>query len=317
MVRVLVVGLFVALALAGCTGGKSAPDASEDAGFGFDEEVEVQVTDTTGAIRGVVVDEAIRPVAGALVVLVQAMGDRNFTTGDSGSFAFSGLDSGTYFLEVSRFGYSSVQQSVDVVAGQRDPPVVKVQLASDPTQVAYVTAQAQVGYIMCQTSIVAVCGAPNVAEELLLCPFFQVCPGPITPDRYGLYFYYEANATLIQSEMVWQSTQPATPELTLSLESLGAADDVCPPLSGLSAAYGEGATGGSPIHVTVDEEEVERAGTGPTCPLFHSVFSGGGAGTPVGATVEQRFEIFSHSFYGFTPPEGWVFSANGTPVPPT
>jgi hypothetical protein len=36
----------------------------------------------------------------------------------------------------------------------------------------------------------------------------------------------------------------------------------------------------------------------------------------VGATYEQRFELFTHVFYGFEPPVGWRFSADGVPVPP-
>jgi len=77
----LAVPLLVLVALSGCSGGGS-PDPLEGAG---EEAPELEVTDTTGGIRGIVVDQSIVPVTGAKVVL---SGGRNTTTDEEGLFRF-------------------------------------------------------------------------------------------------------------------------------------------------------------------------------------------------------------------------------------
>src|SRR5688572_21074791 len=97
--------------LAGCTGGGDGPPpADEPVDF---SNLELEATETTGVIRGVVVDDAIRPLANATVTLVSD-GDRTATTTDSGTFGFEQVPPGTHFLTVSRFRYLDQQQSVDV-----------------------------------------------------------------------------------------------------------------------------------------------------------------------------------------------------------
>jgi hypothetical protein len=48
-------------------------------------------------------------------------------------------------------------------------------------------------------------------------------------------------------------------------------------------------------------------------------FSGGMEQDPsglVGASVEQEFTTYTHVFYGYTPPAGYRFSADGDPPAP-
>lgn len=269
------------------------------------EDIPVEVSATTGAIRGVVVDEAIRPILGVQVGLVND--GRQVNTTEAGTFSFSNLQPGTYLLEAKKFGYSSARQSVEVVAGDANPPSTKIQLIQDPSQVAFVSAQTFTGYIMCTTSFVATCGAPNVVSNVLLCPVFNVCLGNVTDDRFGFDLFYEANASFIQSELVWRSTQPLSTQLSLQMETI----------VGCEADYYERTVAGdSPIINFANQTEIAAAEIGGACSIFHSIFSGDSFGTPVGVTVQQQFEVFSHSFYGFLPPEGWTFGLHGTPSPP-
>ena len=295
----LVVGV-LALSLAGCA---TEPEPTPAEGLG--EAVQVEVTETTGAIRGVVVDDAIRPLAGVLVAL--APGERFANTTEAGVYTFSNLEPGTYFVSASRFGYSSAQQSVEVVAGDREPPVVKVQLVRDPTQRAYVVSQQFTGFIMCTSSVVALCGAPNVVSNVLLCPAFNICQGNVTDDRFGWDFFYEPNATYIQSEIVWSSTQPLSTQLSLQMETIVGCD---------AEDYERTVAGDSPIINYALADEIAAAEIGGECSIFHSLFSGDTAGTPLGATLQQKYEAYSTAFYGYTPPEGWSVVDGYTPQPP-
>ena len=36
----------------------------------------------------------------------------------------------------------------------------------------------------------------------------------------------------------------------------------------------------------------------------------------IGFVLNQRVAYFFHAFYGYVPPEGWVFSADGSVPPP-
>jgi len=113
--------LFVALCLlAGCAE-EAVGDADEE---GF---LAAHTSATTGAIRGVVVDEAIRPVSGARVHLVGT--DQNVTTADEGRFAFEDLAPGVVFLEASATRHLAAQVSATVVAGKTEQ--VSIALPSD------------------------------------------------------------------------------------------------------------------------------------------------------------------------------------------
>lgn len=88
-------GVVMVLLLAGCSGdGGGAP---------------------LGAIEGLVLDDAYRPVPGALVILQET--GRNSTTDAQGQFQFLGLEPSTYSLVVSWRGYESAPQAVTVSAG--------------------------------------------------------------------------------------------------------------------------------------------------------------------------------------------------------
>src|SRR5688572_24479115 len=90
--------------LAGCSGGGDEPAGPD----------EVQATPTTGILRGVVVDAAIRPMAGVKVSVPVPDGSvRNSTTVDDGAFAFAGLEPGAYVVRAQKLGYLDASVSVN------------------------------------------------------------------------------------------------------------------------------------------------------------------------------------------------------------
>jgi hypothetical protein len=116
MRSLLAVGLLLAALLAGCSD-STAPAKPTD---GL-----LDVSSTTGGIRGLVVDQSVVPVPGATISL---SGGRTTESDASGLFNFTGLAPGDYFLQVTKPGFSSAQSSTTVVAGVADPPIVKLLL---------------------------------------------------------------------------------------------------------------------------------------------------------------------------------------------
>lgn len=119
------------MVLAGCA--DPAPAEEEPDDFG---DVDVRVDERSGAILGVVVNDAVVPVEGATVTLQRQSGAVERTTDAQGRFVFDGLEPGTYFLTASKQYHESVQFSAEVEPGVAQPPAVKVQLPrlfkSDP-----------------------------------------------------------------------------------------------------------------------------------------------------------------------------------------
>lgn len=84
----LVAGLVVPLA--GCSQGGSPDEADVNL-----PDLGLEATATTGLIRGVVVDEAIRPIEGAKISLQAGSASQETTTTPEGAFGFDGLEPGT------------------------------------------------------------------------------------------------------------------------------------------------------------------------------------------------------------------------------
>jgi hypothetical protein len=136
--RVLAIALLLAaIVLAGCTGGSAGDDTPEGL-------PDVKPTEEgKGAIGGVVVDEAIRPIPGAVVSLTSL--SLNVTTGDEGTFSWSDLEPGTYFISVRAPRFISVQSSAEVVAGETS--FVRVQLAADTSPLPYQETYQKTGFM--------------------------------------------------------------------------------------------------------------------------------------------------------------------------
>lgn len=309
------VALLAGALLAGCSAGDG--DGAAKPGDGPSaQELGLQATASTGLVRGVVVDDAIRPLANVTVTL-QGVGGAVQRTDPTGAFGFDGLQPGTYFVKATKLGYFDSQQSAEVVAGVTEPPAVKIQLAVDASFRAYFEVQVYEGFIECTTSFLVLCGAPNTIEPIM-CSEFGACYGNVTNDRFTFTQFFQANATMVQTELVWQTNQAASPELTLSAEALTAD---CKNTD-LSTVLNH-TTGPSPIHVRVHDAILRDYEIGPRCGVYFSIFAGDATGDPtgqdipLGVTVEQRFTAYTHAFYGYMPPAGWRFSDDDTvPMPP-
>ena len=296
-------GLLTTVLLAGCSGG--GPKADGSAGLVDDAEFEgLAPTDQTGIIRGVVVDEAVRPISGVLILLELGETDREATSADSGAFGFDGLAPGTYFLQVAKPGFQPIQVSTDVVAGVAEPPILKVQLVADPTSAPFFETYMFEGFIECSARYFIegrnFCSLrPESTDNTL----FDIAPSGVTP-------------TFVQGELVWESTQSLGDELSFNWRR----DDT-------SADYID-AEGPSPLLLQANQTLLEENEVGTEQPLRTIIFTAhNGATEPpclpevgcawgVGVQLNQKFTVYIHVFHNMLPPEGWLFTVDGDPPVP-
>jgi hypothetical protein len=236
-----------------------------------------------GLIEGVVVTPAITPLPGAAVRLEP--GGREAATDGSGAFRFEGLEPGGYTVEASLGGY--LPQTVAAETGQG---LVQIVLAPDIASLAFAQTYVHDGFIESSFNVAGArssnSDAPNYTFEGRLPDFVQV-------------------------ELVWEATQALGGRMDLTL----IADDGGTVLP--VAARGEGV---SPLVVAMDSAILAEFGFGPDVDLDIAVFVGqepmaGDSGA--GASLQQRFTLFTHMFYGYLPPAGWSFTADGEAPPPT
>src|SRR5690242_7115835 len=135
MREVVLASVALALVLAGCADAKGPAAASpaEDAPTGL------------GVLKGVVVDDAVRPLDGALVVASGASGTLNATTGPDGLFTFEDLAPGVYLVEASKRFYSAAQATVDVHEGV-EAGTTKFQLMFQQDAVPFATVYKHEGF---------------------------------------------------------------------------------------------------------------------------------------------------------------------------
>jgi hypothetical protein len=331
MRRSVAIGLLLLATLfAGCSDEPSTAGTAEPEPEAFKE---VQVTSTTGAIRGIVVTQAIVPLQNVTVSLTDG---RNQTTDAEGAFVFNDLEPGDYFVSASKLGYVSQQAAATVVAGDPSPPITKIILQADPAARApYYEQFVLQGYIQCGTTTsvvaVAVCSIPNGCLGLCGDTAF-------TEDVFGMFVPVLEVPMHIQHEVIWDATQNTGDMLSLAMRTAtqeqydgGSYDrDIGGDVIGTSPLLGI-------INQTMILDERNEIGVNGTG-LAPAVFSGGMEGTnppcvPVpetpatnpgnlcgfatGAAINQKFEMYTHVFYGYTPPEGWRFSdASSVPEPP-
>ena len=103
-------------------------------------------TVTTGSISGLVVDASngTDPLAG-VNVLIPVLGEST-STGSTGAFTFSDVESGTYIITFTKSGYITEQKNVSVVAGkassvsvQMKPTEKKAEIEFNPSSLNFST----------------------------------------------------------------------------------------------------------------------------------------------------------------------------------
>ncbi len=268
------------LLLAGCA--DPAPPEQIDDTTAADENIEA--TKDTGVIRGVVVDPQINPIPGAkIVVRGQEMETESL---EDGSFAFSGLEPGAYFLDVTKLGYGTVQTSATVVAGVDKPEMIRVQLVEDLSSLPFTTLESFNGYLQCGVGLGPV-GSTNP------------CAFTGSVNVFGASFTPDLNTS--QIEMIWEGTNALGDGLDIGILTPGTLSNFA------------GSDGPSPRILTVAGDAITSRYEGSdtfTLRLFPGN-NANGANPGISVVIEQRVEIFVTNFYGFNPDEGWAFITDG------
>lgn len=330
--RVAVALLLVATLLAGCSGGKAkkADDGIDEGSF---DELDLVATKETGVIRGIVIDEAINPIADVNISVVGPLGMSGLVKSNAeGAFGMDGLEPGSYFLTATKPSYQGVQTAVDVVAGISDPDPVKVLLVADPSSVPYPNQYVMEGFITCSARI-----------ALTAVPAGECQPSDESQVNYTL----DRLPEWAQTEMTWKSTQALGDALSLVSECFSGDEepdsDPCPngnlvvnrsegsaPLiikfnQTLLHQFiiGEGhdlrlrifAAGRQDTDLIDEEAHNQRinqtTGGQVQCIAWPAINQGCFRFTGVGVILNQAFKVFTTVFYGYTPPEDWLFIETG------
>ena len=302
--------LMLAATLAGCSGGDADAQAPAEAdAFG---DLGLKASETTGILLGVVVDETIKPLAGADVqVDLPAGGSRNATTDGEGRFAFGALEPGTYLVRAALLNYAPAQASADVVAGVDQPAILKVQLARLYSQEPYSVPLKFEGFIQCGYSI------SGVMSSLCMNDYTHFV-GPYTCpecehllDRRSADFAIDAGWQTAVFELTWDpTTQGTSPNMRLVISHFPrpASHWYC------------GGVGPDPVVVRMElgvvcEDQQDTPDLVPPegLPNMHMFAATAANGAPASAVVSQQFTVYTHVFYFGKPPEGWSFIAGDAP----
>ncbi len=256
--------LVAAVLLAGCSDASSTHDDPPAL-----KPVEPDLAD----IQGVVVDEALRPVANATVQLMAQ--EATTTTNAKGGFTFSQLQPGLVTMRASAPGYLPVQASVDLVAGEVATP--KLLLPIDASAVPYQELHHWQGFIELSASL-ATFATDLVLESVLnqsLCRCTFVFDVDEQPNAYVYEVYLEENlpdGPTGPSEYYW--------------ELIG------------SAADGE-------IESSFDPIPIYQVIDGSAFPEERTQITARVTGSAFWPSLQQEYTLFVTVFYRADPPAGW------------
>jgi hypothetical protein len=320
MLRPSTVLAVACLALAGC-----ASPGAEEPQTDF-SDLDLAVTEDTGAIRGIVVDERIRPVAGASVKLTGGL-ERTTTSDDQGRFVFSGLTPGTYFLTVTSPAHKEVQSSADVVAGLEEPPLVRVQLERLFQQDPYSVQVTREGFFECSQAGAGLYASSNCVYDPYRWALGSPSPSQpvdnVTQQEREWHSDVSPGWQQLVFEMSWAPTSQGTST------SMGIVISTYKPEREGTHHFAE-LEGGSPIRGQIDvgEEHETASGVEPTeipeegmanMSYFVSVRPSPDSTcavlcAPPGLAVNQQFTLYLTMFHYGVPPEGWSL-VNGDELP--
>jgi hypothetical protein len=292
VVRWLVAGLLVACALAGCSS-KATPAADPVA------DLDLHATATTGVLRGIVVDEAIRPVAG--VTVHSSCLNQTTVTNANGAYGLQGLPSGTCFLTFTKRGYTTVQSSYDVQAGVSDPVVLRTQIAQLPNSKPYHDILKFHGNQAFAITVFNPVGHTRFVSSV-----------PIFNGTFRSNVEYAPNPTWEQMVLAWEAKTQASMSLQL--------DHCVFPKGKSTCSYSNNTWGPAPMVLTADAKLMELLTQNETLVDGVVVWAAGsltGVGQlDVGTTVDQDFDLITVHTYNYAPPAGYRFDLDGEPVDP-
>lgn len=305
--RVLLLAL--ALLIAGCA--DDAASAQDDDDF----DVDVEVDKDTGGIRGVVVDSTIVPVPDATVKLTSTDPPLETLSDAEGRFAFSKVVPGSHVVEVSKYGFEAVQSSVEVKAGEAQPPVVRIQIQQTYSQAPYSMPFTFDGQIVCSYSASA--GITGITAPCVTDYTSLVCPGGCAPALREVQGDSRDWVQEIQSG--WKTHMI---EMTWDPSAQGTSDQL-----GFTVSHTERTAyhwyasfgGDNPVVARIDccephpsrqqADGIPEEGL-PNLLTFANVRGSG----PFSLALQQDFQVITHTFYHLAAPEGWSF-INGDEPP--
>lgn len=327
----------VLVVLSGCAASTAGDDRSGEGAEG-------------ATLRGVVVDQAIRPLTNASVVARGGGADLNTTTGDDGLFEFTGLQPGVYVLTVSKAFYSTQQVTAQVETG-KEPATVNIELVLETGILPFANAVKWEGFLECSASIGNWCGIANLYPCIVMAQAGQPCFA-VSNDR-SFNFQKEFFTDLqripdwLQIEAYWESTQSFSESLGIRFAATNQSEwdqfsfgpvmaNAHGPSPLVVAVPGDGvfADGNYRANETTLKESGLGIQRGLTTELFHGAPNaapreledacvpdnpvGGACWTNrwAGVAASQRISIVYMAFYGYTPPEGWSLAASGEIPPP-
>jgi hypothetical protein len=285
-------------------------------------------------LRGFVVDTAIRPLAEVAVVADGNGVTLNTTTDAEGQFAFGDVRPGIYVLTVSKPFYET-RQVTATVPENGEAPLVKVDLTLTAGLVPFANVIAWEGFLECSATIGNWCGIVNLYPCIVQSQLGQPC-SRITNDQ-SFNFQKEFFTDLgrapdwLQFEAYWESTQSISSNMAIRFAATNQSEwnqfSFGPVLASPH--------GPSPLIAFANGTALAEAevGTdrGVTTELFHggpdaytlgeqcldTPFGRGCVdGQWAGVAANQRITIVYIAFYGYTPPEGWTYAAEGRAPPP-
>ena len=220
---------------------------------------------TLGAIAGVVVDEAIRPVAGAELATSDG---RNATSDDNGVFRLGNLEPGLYMLDVQADGFLAAHTSVEVVADET--ATLKVQLLRDVSPQPYFRTWDYDAYMQAWGTV------GQWAVEIIV-------PTPLCDCTYT--FEPEANVTGIVLEAFWEPTTPDPLAQNEFYWEIGSPD-----LDWYETGYCH-----SPCYVLPSMDGYLQGE-----PLTVRI-----NGPDAGVAYQQQVQVFATTFHNGPVPDGW------------
>jgi len=310
MARWLLLLAVLAVIGAGCSdSAKEGAKAGADfGGLGLD------ATDTTGIVRGVVVDERIVPVEGAGVRLRGEAEERITTTDAEGRFGFDGLRPGTYFLTVGKLNHEAGQTTAEVRAGVDEPTIVRVLIARLSAVEPFSQLSKFEGFIQCGYSV------EGVISFLCLNDYETLVVPDIPPtlkevfDSRGYVTALDGNWSTLVFELTWEpSAQGTSPEMfeLVSFWNRTASDAYArlggaPPAVVLRLESGEVGPGQQGCCDMVPPEGIQDLY------VWAGIQTESG-GPPAAVGFSQDFTIFQTNFFHAKPPEGWSYVAGDPP----
>jgi hypothetical protein len=300
----VVLAMLIAAMMAGCA--QETAEPSDE--FGLDDQLEA--TETTGIIRGVIVDKAITPVAGVQVALDCA--EPTTVTDENGLFGFSDVEPGSHMLCVTILGYGDLQSSAYVEAGVQNPPILRIMIEADPSTAPFIEALTFKGHLTCGAAVVYTsvgCTTnPTVAGEL--------------GDTSVWSVDFETIPTHAQGELVWENTQIASGNFIWQIVQSEYPGTPQPNIGYMETTPSPALTYLDQEVVTENEEWMLTKGIdyrffgGPheLCPQHTGDSSVNRFGC--GLTIDQGAEAYIHHFYNMDMTPGWRFTSDGDhPLP--